>query len=1280
MEQMNSSLILNNYTEFTSQSRVVMESAGNNEMFAVMYVDITGFQMINDFYGFTEGDRFLKALADFLAALPRTQLCGRVFSDHFIRLAKFDPGLDIAALTVEYEGEIVRFLEEQYVFHKDCKVHIACGYCVIEKGAEGLVRAIDDANQARKEAKGLQRSAIIWFNDEMRSQMKKKKDLEVSIQKALRDEEFYFYLQPKVNLDSGKIVGAEALARWIKEDGTMVYPDDFIPVMERNQSITDLDFLIYRKVCIYLRKRLDEGKKVMPISVNMSRIHVYEKDAAGRLHAMAANYEIPPYLLEFELTETVLLEEFDIAKQVMDQLSEYGYKTSIDDFGSGFTGVNIWRKLNFDVVKLDKNFISLTKLEADRNDIIIESIAYVGNRLETVLLCEGVETMEQCSHMKNLGCDIAQGYYFSRPVSPEDFEELLKTNGGYFSLPWIENSTQSLNPEYLKTGEITPTQMRSITHSLLHIMPCGMAGFDESSSKLMFLSDKLLGLLGYTREEFIRDKNENWKERIFPPGQPHKGQKNYWGKFESEGYLSLEYAMTNKEGDMIYLSLYAARVSTPEFGTYVLCCFFDETEHRKAADMASQMQNKLNVLMDSFHGGMARMDLTDDYRVIEATDSYYSLIGYTREELEALPNGRYGKAVLLEEDIPGLAESVERMLAGKQNHAEYRICKKDGSIAWNAGYITNMFQENGHMIADTLFLDITGDKEEELERFRLYQFYREIYNSVDCGIIQFCRDENQENKFCCINMNDYALDLFGFTDVENVFIRGMDIMNDFIVREHIQEWSDEVSKLRNPGESAVLEFKIKSLKGIVRLVTCVLKIILDQKGNAIYLCVLVDNSEKKEINKLKDALNTVMDNTPGDVLVLYVKGDRFNTDYITNGLAKTFGYTKEEYRRGLNRKSGIEFIYEEDRKYVVESVLREGAKKNPIDINFRAVYRDGSLGWHNFSADYCWQGENGESVYHGIVTNVNKLKEQEEALKRSGIRYRMAAEIVNIDIWSYDFQSKLLDMPVAEQLSQLELNGKTQITRDEFIENGNIHPDYIEDYLSLFHQIKQGKESAEVELMARVKGNEYQWFRLKCKVVAWSVGSPVEMVGISKNIQGERDNQKSFKELQKKARLDSLTGLYNREAAQKLIEAELEKHRDNGEMAAFLMVDIDNFKSINDNFGHLAGDRIIQSISRTIESGLPNNSILGRLGGDEFMIFISRCMYESDIYKAAKDVCNAVNGISNYQHRDFVTSVSIGIAFAEEGSRFADLYKKADDAMYQVKNSRKNGYAVSESQ
>lgn len=1258
---------LNDYAEFVKRSVKIIDAADPKQMFSVMYADISGFQLVNDFYGFLEGNRLLKATAEFFTLSPRTLACGRVFSDHFLRLFMIENECNIEELTDAYEKLAECFIAGQREHHPNCKVHISAGVCAINGGSAGLVNAIDNANIARKESKNTLRTRVILFDADMQEKIERRKALNVEIQAALRSKEFTYYVQPKVNLHTGKIVGVEALARWVKPDGTVVPPDEFIPIMEKNESIVELDFLIFRLVCQKVFEHMCAGFSPVPFSVNLSRVHLRNPDTAARLHSIAESYHIPAFLLEFELTETVLLDDFSVAKRLMDELRGYGYKSSVDDYGSGFTGINIWQRLDFDVLKLDKEFLSEDENLMARNDILLSATIDIARQLKITILCEGTETLEQCAHMRKLGCDIAQGYFFSKPVSDSEFIELWKSTGGYFQLPWAPRPNALVSPEFFELPRGEDSKSKSVRNSVLSLIPCGIAGFNERSGKLVFVSDRTFNIIASTKEQFYDAENGDWWDKLF--GIPREDF-----IFDDKDRIALEYPLERRDGTTVIISMYGARVSTPELGEYVLCCFFDVTDRIEANRKADDVQDKLNLLMNTFRGGIAQVVLEGDYRVVVANEGYYRLAGYTHEQTMEIMSDGMSKRFIIEEDIPVVEDAVKKAVAGECCRAEFRIRKNGGGVNWIAAYVSRIYRQAGHTIGDVLFLDISHEKEQTLSNKRMSRFYEEIYNSADCAMIQYIADPKKPGAFKCVSMNDYAARLYGFESSNAPLEQDIDIVNDCIYAPDMPANAQAIMNMEKGGGSARLEFRIVRRDGSLRWVTGTLKLIHDSSGNLIYLGVLVDNSERKQIDAMRDMLNTVMEHAPGDVFIMRVKGHEIKMQFLTHGLRNVLGYANKQFDNMHTKLQSDGIVYEKDREDLDAAIIKTADEKQHLNVNYRAVYQSGNIVWHNLAADFCEIDADGYAVYHGIITSIDSVKKSEQEIRRSDSRFRMAVEISGADVWSYDYRTNICNLPAAERESNLQLRGRTLFTLDEFVNSGIIHPDYISAYRGLYSTEPPYKARA-VELLARVKSGEYKWFKLIAQIIAGEDGMADELVGVARCIDEQKQVQKRYNELQEQVKLDSLTGLYNRAAAQQMIERRLEMLEDKS-FAVFFMIDIDNFKTINDRHGHMAGDHTLRQISELIRELFPASSILGRMGGDEFALFVDEILYESDAGKFARDLCVQVRGLDLAGYDGRVLSASVGIAFARHGMTFDTLYECADKAMYRAKQSGKNNYAI----
>ena len=271
---------------------------------------------------------------------------------------------------------------------------------------------------------------------------------------AIRGRNVYPYYQPQVNHSTGRMVGAEALMRWCHPDFGLQYPADFIPVLEENDLIYWADLYIFECVCRFQRKCLDMGVPAVPISVNMSRYDVYRHEYVDEIEKIRKRYDIPVKLLRIEITESSAIGGIALMTETIGRLKECGYLVELDDFGSGYSSLNILKNLEVDMIKLDMGFI-----DGDiggRGGVILSSVVQMAKWLGTPLIAEGVETMEQADYMKSLGCDYIQGHLYARALPEDEFLEKLQKTEHEATVPAMKlidtmNAGKFWSPDSMET-------------------------------------------------------------------------------------------------------------------------------------------------------------------------------------------------------------------------------------------------------------------------------------------------------------------------------------------------------------------------------------------------------------------------------------------------------------------------------------------------------------------------------------------------------------------------------------------------------------------------------------------------------------------------------------------------------------------------------------------------------------------------------------------------------------------------------------------------------------
>ena len=398
---------------YSARCKKVIDDNPDKEI-AFIQFDVERFKLINETYGVEVGDELLQFINDTLALIcTEEQPFCRLTADVFMIVTTFE--------NKAYLLKYITKIESMLSGYKGIKYRFVFGVCIVEDRTLHTRAHGDNASLARQLIKGNALKNINFFSGEMKSDLTKKKSIEDDMQKALANGEFTMYLQPKYSISTGRIIGAEALARWLHPTKGMVSPADFIPVFEENGFIIKLDTFIWDKACKYIRSWLDNGIKPVPVSVNISREYVHSFDVTAMLLSLVEKHKIPLSMLELEITES--LDSVGV-QDVVKKMKDAGFKMLMDDFGSGYSSLNMLKNTPFDVLKIDKSFLD-EFMESTRGRKIIEHTIMMSRDIGLDIIAEGVENVEQALFLSHCGCDAAQGFYYSKPIPADDFARKL---------------------------------------------------------------------------------------------------------------------------------------------------------------------------------------------------------------------------------------------------------------------------------------------------------------------------------------------------------------------------------------------------------------------------------------------------------------------------------------------------------------------------------------------------------------------------------------------------------------------------------------------------------------------------------------------------------------------------------------------------------------------------------------------------------------------------------------------------------------------------------------
>lgn len=407
-----------NLPRFCQEVRRMMEKG--IEGYALVYLDVDKFKYINDTLGYEAGDMILICLSNCIRDhMKPDEISARVAADNFVILARFRDQKELKQRFMDFMEDLNKRLSEWSRY-----VVLTSGVYFVKPEDKDPNFIIERANFARSRVRYTYASNYMIYTEDIATEMAEKKKLEEDMVNAFRRNEFMAFYQPKVDIPTRQIVGAEALVRWDHPVHSILPPRDFLGHFEENGLIVNVDFYILEEVCRWLSKRLAEGKPVVPISCNFSRLHLRDTGFAKNVEGVVNRYHIPHQYLEVEITENFAIENMDLAVSQLKQLNRMGFRIAIDDFGSAYSSMELLNHLPMDVVKLDKTFLDKSN-DSDRERIVLEGVVGIFNRLSLEVVCEGVETEEHEKLLREAGCHIGQGYRYAKPMPIGEFEKML---------------------------------------------------------------------------------------------------------------------------------------------------------------------------------------------------------------------------------------------------------------------------------------------------------------------------------------------------------------------------------------------------------------------------------------------------------------------------------------------------------------------------------------------------------------------------------------------------------------------------------------------------------------------------------------------------------------------------------------------------------------------------------------------------------------------------------------------------------------------------------------
>lgn len=385
---------------------------------AFVFLDIDNFNLIATLYGYEESVDTIRRIYGIIQnCVGEKGIIGRNSSDQFCVMYFYDNMEEFEAML----NDFVKSIHDNVKF--ETMLRPSMGIYIVEEHDEDIRNMLTKARTAHETIKHTEDSIIAYYDASFRDKKYRSVHMKGEMEAALRDHEFLPYLQPKYNAQTGEISGAEALIRWTTPEGKIVPPIQFIPLAENSGFVRELDKEMFMQVCNLQKKLLDQGITPVPISVNVSRQMLYDKSFADYYCNYIKELGIPVDLVELEITESAFFQDIDLFRSTLEKLRDFGFRILMDDFGTGYSSLMMLHSVPIDIIKLDKSFID--DYADEKGSSIIQCVLNLASMLKLPVVAEGVETQEQYFYLKDSGCDMIQGFYFSKPIPVEEFLKMI---------------------------------------------------------------------------------------------------------------------------------------------------------------------------------------------------------------------------------------------------------------------------------------------------------------------------------------------------------------------------------------------------------------------------------------------------------------------------------------------------------------------------------------------------------------------------------------------------------------------------------------------------------------------------------------------------------------------------------------------------------------------------------------------------------------------------------------------------------------------------------------
>ncbi|NCC54143.1 MAG: EAL domain-containing protein [Erysipelotrichia bacterium] len=975
----------------------------------------------------------------------------------------------------------------------------------------------DRAAIASNSVKGNYTFRTAYYEGAMKRKLEMDHEMLVDVKYGLDHDEFLIYLQPQCNIETSKIVGFEALVRWFHHEKGMLYPDEFIPVLENNGFILKLDMYVWEKVCQLLRNWLDKGYQVVPISVNISRMDLFQVDVVSILLTLTRKYDLDISLLKLEITESAYAKDMDRLLVIVKQLRDVGFKVIMDDFGSGYSSLNILKDIEIDALKIDMRFLYLDQNSGHKGTGIIESIINLARWMNLNVVAEGVENEEQKKYLSSIGCRFAQGYFYYQPVNANDFEDMIKQGDRIDYHGMEENNYQPIKMKDLLNNDITG-------EALLRNILGGIAMYDyyQDEIKIVRINDDYSRVLNKNSLDVTKIDLKATLKDDYPRfvSMFEKAKKTY-----SQGEEGIfRYALNNDQ--TLWIQIKVCYLRSQDGHQLFYGTIKDISEMQQLQQEREAFINSSNACIVKY---VVKERLVKKVMIHKGEGTIFD--GYLLSNDEEGIAKQVAK-VIHREDIEEVKNFYRRAKDWQnKEYLEFRVINPEGEIVWLSQEINFAYCEDDAKVYYCTLKDVSELKQLKEKLNDSKEIIAEALGMRDDNPLNMLNNQNLKLASSYISsiikggvMGGYCedgyplyfasqniIEYLGYQSFDELMM-GIDgkIIHTIYEEDRARVHAD-IGDCYYEGLSYTTKYRMVRKDGSLFWAIDYGRVVRAENGKLAIVSVISDISEAMQ---LETKLDYLVNSLAGDIIEVNVYPDHYEMELIGQGLAKFLHIDKKNYQHLLKGKIDEIFNDETMRSHLLKQ-KKQNEKMNFL-INIECI--DNHVVWIDLSLSLVKKANDMVS-FLGVTTDISEHKQSEYDLDLTRRYFAQLTHVAGLEIWEIEPETmtlKFFDQKESNYIvNSLGFFSDIKDFVNTFEKEGLVHEDSLTLFKQFINYLLQGYENLTCQTHFVTKNNVDIWVELNAGAYLDEHGKIVKILGSSKDITKEKFEDTKNKQIAK---------------------------------------------------------------------------------------------------------------------------------------------------------------------